>query len=256
MLRIFSQNCNGLRARIRYGFEKTIDELKPEVICLSEVRANASQIPKTFLPDYEKYFSVHNTPGYAGAAIFVRSDIPKPLFILDDFPENDEPGRVCIADFKYFKLISAYVPNSGGKLEKLDNRMAWQDKLHKYVQNVSQLKPVIYTGDLNCAPTKFDTACPTVRAGCSSRERQAFKDLLDLGMKDVYRELRPNEHGYTWYSNTYDSRAAGNGMRIDHFIISNELMGGVHDCNVINDDKFICKSDHNPIVLDIDLKLD
>lgn len=250
-LRIISWNVNGVRARIKGGLEEMVAETKPDILCLQEFRARPEQLPKGFLPGYTGYYSIHNKPGYAGSATFVRNDICQPFLAVDDFPDGDEPGRVSILDFKDFKLINSYSPNSGQRLEKLEHRLAWQEKLHRYI--AGQFKPVILCGDLNVAPLKCDNNTQS-KAGTSFGERKAFQDILDLGMTDVYRHLNPDKTEFTWFSNQYDSRAKNRGMRIDEFVISDSIVPNVTTMFHINDEKLICGSDHNPILMEIDFK--
>lgn len=247
-MRIVSWNVNGLRARLKQDFDKAIEVLKPDILCIQETRAKPDQLPVNLLMDYHHYFSIHNKPGYAGATTFTKEE---PFLAVDDFPENDEPGRVSILDFKDFKLINAYVPNAGQQLERLDHRIEWQEKLENYIK--SQMKPVIYCGDLNCAYKQIDVGAPSVKSGVSLKERGAFQKILKIGMVDAYRELYPDTIQYTWFSNFTKHEEVKNGMRIDAFIISKELMPLVRDVTHIYNEELVCNSDHVPIVLDIDL---
>lgn len=247
-MRIVSWNVNGARARIKAGFEKSVASLNPDILCIQETRARPDQLPKSLLGDYKHFFSLHQKPGYAGATTFCKNE---PFLHVDDFPNNDEPGRVSICDFKEFKLINAYVPNSGQHLEKIDHRVEWQKKLAEYISQ--QVKPIIYCGDLNCAHKKIDVGSPTIKSGVSFQERTAFQDILDLGLVDVFRELNPNKVEYTWYSNQFKSKEVNRGMRIDSFIISKELLPLVQSIQQIQDDSLICGSDHVPVVLEINI---
>jgi exodeoxyribonuclease-3 len=249
-MRIISWNVNGLRARLKQGFDHTIKQLKPDILCIQETRARRDQLPGVLLACIDPYFSIHTKPGYAGSSIFIYNKELKPFLFVDDFPDNDEPGRVSILDFKDFKLINAYVPNSGQRLEKLPHRVEWQEKLKKYIE--SQMKPVIYCGDINCAPALIDCNV-NVKAGTSHQERTAHKEILELGMVDVWRELNPTTKQFTWYSNQYNSKEQNRGMRIDAFIISKELMPQVEAVEQIQDIELIAGSDHVPIVLDINI---
>ena len=57
-MKILSQNVNGIRARIKQGFENTINELKPDIICVQEFRARENQLPKDFLTEYYHFHSI------------------------------------------------------------------------------------------------------------------------------------------------------------------------------------------------------
>ena len=54
-MRIFSQNVNGVRARIKGGLEDAIKATNPDIICLQEFRARPDQVPKNFLSGYNGY---------------------------------------------------------------------------------------------------------------------------------------------------------------------------------------------------------
>lgn len=249
-MRIFSQNVNGVRARIKGGLEDAIKAINPDIICLQEFRARPDQVPKSFLSGYNGYYSIHDKPGYAGAATFVRVGLDQPFLAVDDFPDGSERGRVSILDFKEFKLINSYSPNSGQRLEKLERRVEWQEQLCRYIK--SQMKPVILCGDLNVAPLKMDSNTQS-KAGTSFAERKAFQDILDLGYADVFRELNPDLVQYTWFSNQYNSREQNKGMRLDQFVIAQELMPKVEKMYHEYNDKLIAGSDHVPIILDINI---
>jgi exodeoxyribonuclease-3 len=249
-VRLLTWNVNGLRARIKQGFSEAINELKPDILCIQETRARPEQLPAGLLSDYIGYYSIHKKAGYAGATTFIRKDM-EPFLHVDDFPENDEPGRVSILDFKDFKLINAYVPNAGQRLEKMDHRILWQKKLEDYVAD--QVKPIIYCGDFNCAHKPLDVGAPSVKSGVSFQERGAFQRVLDYGLVDAWRELHPEVQQYTWFSVQFNSKPVNRGLRIDSFIVSQELMPLVQNCLIVQDDELVCGSDHCPVILDINI---
>lgn len=257
MLRIISHNVNGLRARLsKYGYSEAIRRMAPDILCLQEVRAKEDQLPTSVLStDYTGYFSVHDKPGYAGTAIFIRKELFEPLFHMDGRAVGFEGGRVEILDFKHFKLVSSYSPNVGRAGEKLDARLKFEDTLRQYVASNSDLKPFIVCGDLNVAPTAEDTNVKSV-AGTTPGERNAFFTLKkDAGLIDVLRNFNPDEEIFTWHSNMYNAKENGKGMRLDHFLVSKELMDYVADIYVLKDDEFACHSDHLPVVMNIDIDL-
>lgn len=248
-LKILTWNVNGCRARLKAGLENTLKEIQPDVFCMQETRAKPDQLSPIFLEKYQSYFSIHKNPGYAGSSIFLSQSMPPPLLFKDDFPEGDETGRVSICDFKYFKLINAYVPNAGSQLEKIRYRIEWQEKLKDYISK--QLKPVIYCGDLNCAHKSIDVGSPTIKNGVSFQERNAFQDVLDLGLVDAWRYFNPEKIEYTWFSNQSKSRTRG--MRLDSFIVSEELLPLITNIEIIQDEKLAAGSDHSPVLLEINL---
>ena len=247
-MKIVSQNVNGLRARITQGFNKAIEEMNPDIICIQEVRANEKQLPKDFLSGYNHYHSIHQKAGYAGSSIFVKKELPAPISVKTDYDNGSETGRVCILEFGNFILIGSYSPNSGQNLEKLPRRVEWETGLIKCMK--SQIKPIILCGDLNVAPEKKDAGVWCL-AGCSPEERKAFKEKLDLGMVDVFRYLNPTKIDYTWFSNR--SKVKVKGLRLDEFLISNSLKEKIKSFKHVYDVDLVCGSDHVPILMEIDI---
>ena len=93
-------------------------------------------------------------------------------------------------------------------------------------------------------------------AGTTPTERNAFFTLKkDAGLVDVLRNFNPDEQIFTWHSNMYYAKENGKGMRLDHFLVSRELMDKVEDIYVLQDDEFACHSDHLPVVMNINIDL-
>lgn len=247
-MKIISWNVNGIRARIKQGFNGAIEQINPDIICIQEFRARENQLPKDFLTDYQHYHSIHEKAGYAGSSVFVKKELAQPTMIKNDYDNGCETGRVCILEFENLYLISSYSPNSGGKLEKLDRRIEWENGLTKYISGLR--KPVILCGDLNVAPERIDEGIWCL-AGCSPEERLAFKDKENLGMTDVFRWLNPNKTEYTWFSNREKEKKKG--LRLDEFLISNSLKEKIKDFKHIYDTDLVCGSDHIPILMEINI---
>lgn len=246
-MKIISWNVNGIRARIKQGFEEAINKLNPDIVCIQEFRAKEVQLPKDFLKQYNGFHSIHEKAGYAGSSIYVKKDFKQPLNQWDDYINGTETGRVCILEFEKFYLISSYSPNSGGYLEKLTRRIEWENGLTAYLKNLD--KPIILCGDLNCAPARIDAGIWCM-AGCSPEERKAFRDKEDLGLVDVFRALNPNKVEYTWFSNRNKERDKG--LRLDEFLISKGLLPKVKHFVHLQSPELVCGSDHVPVYLKIE----
>ena len=105
------------------------------------------------------------------------------------------------------------------------------------------------------SPSAEDTNVKSV-AGTTPTERNAFFTLKkDAGLIDVLRNFNPGEQIFTWHSNMYNAKENGKGMRLDHFLVSKELMDNVEDIYVLQDDEFACHSDHLPVVMNINIDL-
>jgi exodeoxyribonuclease-3 len=174
-----------------------------------------------------------------------------------DFAENLQnkivnEGRVITLEFEKFYLVNAYVPNSQNGLQRLGDRLAWEDALRLHLTNLDKLKPVIYCGDLNVAHKEIDLKNPktnTQNAGFTAEERAKLTDLLSNGFIDAFRYLYPDKKSaYTWWSYIRNARENNAGWRIDYFLVSDRLAAEVKDC-VIHSEIF--GSDHCPVELTI-----
>ena len=76
-MRIVSWNVNGIRAVHKKGlFEPFMKELKPDILCLQETKAEQHQSPIDLM-GYEEYWHSAKKKGYSGTAIFTIRVRPK-----------------------------------------------------------------------------------------------------------------------------------------------------------------------------------
>ena len=82
--------------------------------------------------------------------------------------------------------------------------------------------------------------------------RKKLRELINLGFHDAYRFIHTDKEGYTFWDYTSGAWQKNNGMRIDHFLVSNNFLN--HIKNILIDKKPRSKtkpSDHTPIELEI-----
>src|SRR5690606_1184802 len=139
-------------------FVPFVKELKPDIICLQETKAEQHQIALD-LPAYEEYWNSASRKGYSGTAIFSKK---KPLSIIFDFPEDiakkykiaadgfgdaNAEGRVIAAEFPDFFVVNVYTPNAKEDLGRLVFRHKhWDPAFLAYVKRLEETKPVIFCG--------------------------------------------------------------------------------------------------------------
>ena len=80
-------------------------------------------------------------------------------------------------------------------------------------------------------------------------ERQAFDELLNLGMVDSFRHLNPKEIKYSWrsYRSTYDKSYNSWKYRIDYILASDNLKSSLTDSDILD----VNYSDHLPVVANL-----
>ena len=82
--------------------------------------------------------------------------------------------------------------------------------------------------------------------------RKKYRELINLGFKDVYRLKNKTKQEYTFWDYFAGSWQKNYGMRIDHFLLSNSLVENVKSININKKPRSKEKpSDHTPIELEI-----
>lgn len=255
MTRIISWNVAGFRSAIRKGIIlEILNNEKPDVLCVQEIKCTLSDISSIFLKDLDKidYKIIVNAAerkGYSGTALILKKSL-NPV-ALDAFPDTE--GRIQVYDFKKFILINIYVPNAKPDLSRLKERVeVWEQNMRDLLVKLEK-QPIIITGDFNVAPEEIDLKNfkqNRGKHGFTEEERQAFRDLLKTGKGfiDTFRELHPTEQKYSWFSPMGNARANNVGWRIDLFVASKKLKSKITQSDMLSS---YTGSDHVPIVLEV-----
>eukprot|EP00252_Welwitschia_mirabilis_P004925 TRINITY_DN1527_c0_g1_i1.p1 TRINITY_DN1527_c0_g1~~TRINITY_DN1527_c0_g1_i1.p1 ORF type:complete len:409 (+),score=73.31 TRINITY_DN1527_c0_g1_i1:94-1320(+) len=257
-LRLISWNVNGLRALLKRNgdlFSKLAERENFDVLCLQETKLkeiDVEQIKRRLSDDYDNSFwscSVSKL-GYSGTAVISRIKPQSVLFGLG-VPDHDSEGRLITIEFETIFLVVGYVPNAGQKLERLTYRVEqWDPALCSYIKDLEKKKPVILTGDLNCAHKEIDIYNPDGNhrsAGFTDEERKSFEDnFLNRGFVDSFRQQHPNSVAYTYWGYRQNARKENKGWRLDYFLVSDSIADNIYDSYTIPD---IDGSDHCPIGL-------
>lgn len=248
-MKIINWNVNGLRACLSKGLMDYIIKENPDIMSFQEIKMQQDQLKVEF-EGYHLYMNSAERKGYSGTMVLTKKE---PLSVTYDIEGEDHPkeGRVITLEYEDFYFVTTYVPNSKDGLLRLDYRMHWEDDLRAHLLKLNEKKPVIYTGDLNVANEEIDLKNPDTNhfnAGFSDEERNKFKELLNSGFKDTFRELYPDTVKYSWWSYRMKARERNVGWRIDYFVVSDRIMDKVKDSLIYDD---VMGSDHCPIGLEI-----
>ncbi|PIN05515.1 Apurinic/apyrimidinic endonuclease [Handroanthus impetiginosus] len=254
-----SWNANGLRALLKLDNNSVFSRLAQresfDVLCLQETKLqekDADAIGKSLLEGYDNSYWTCSVSklGYAGTAIISRIK-PRSVRYGLGISDHDSEGRLVTVEFDDFYLLSGYVPNSGDGLRRLPYRITqWDPSLSNYVKELEKSKPVILTGDLNCAHQEMDIYNPAGNrrsAGFTDEERQSFqKNFLEKGFVDTFRKQHPNVVAYTYWGYRHGVRKTNKGWRLDYFLVSESIANQVYDSYILPD---VAGSDHSPIGL-------
>ncbi|XP_031283548.1 DNA-(apurinic or apyrimidinic site) lyase [Pistacia vera] len=228
--------------------------------------------------NYQIWWSLADSK-YAGTALLVKKCFqPKIVsFSLDKAASKHEPdGRVILAEFENFRLLNTYAPNNGWKEEEnsFQRRRKWDKRMLEFVTQHSE-KPLIWCGDLNVSHEEIDVSHPEFfsaaklngyippnkedrgQPGFTLSERKRFGAVLKEGrLIDAYRFLHKEKDmdcGFSWSGHPI-GKYRGKRMRIDYFIVSEELKNRIVACEMhgqgIELEGFY-GSDHCPVSLEL-----
>ncbi|MCC5915772.1 MAG: exodeoxyribonuclease III [Cryomorphaceae bacterium] len=252
---IISYNVNGIRAAIRKGLLEWLKAAQPDILCLQEIKAEASQIPFEAFDalGYNCQWFSAKKKGYSGVAILSKT---KPLSAESgvNIPYIDEEGRILVHYYTEFTLINAYFP-SGSNPDRQTVKMRFLEDFEKEIPRWEQKgKPLIMLGDFNICHRAIDIHDPIRNAntpGFLHEEREWISELINRGYVDAFRVFHPDEpHQYSWWSYRAGARKNNKGWRIDYAIVSESLRGKLTRCVLLNQTKH---SDHCPVLLELEI---
>ncbi len=249
-MKLHSWNVNGLRAVIRKGFFDYLSQEDPHIVCLQEIKAMPEQVEDTF-DEYHVFWNSAQRKGYSGTMTLSKT---KPISVRKGIGIEvfDVEGRVLTLEFDDFFLVNIYTPNSKSGLERLDERMYFEDELRAFLAELEEEKHVIVCGDLNVAHQEIDLKNPQSNrrsAGFTDEEREKFTQLLESGYIDTFRYFYPDAVDvYSWWSPITRARSRNAGWRIDYFLVSEGMKEKMKDARVLME---VMGSDHCPVELEL-----
>ena len=275
-MKLISWNIDSLNAALtsqsnraletREVLKKVYNE-KPDIFAIQETKLRATgptkkhqEILAEMFPEYDYIWRSSEEParkGYAGTMYLYKKELtPEASYPLIGAPEPmDSEGRIITLEFPNFFVTQVYTPNSGNGLKRLAERQVWDKKYIEYLKKLDNKKPVIASGDYNCAHTPIDLKHPENNhhsAGFTDEEREDFTELLNSGFTDSFRKINGQVEGvYSWWAQRVRTAKINNsGWRIDYWLTSNRIADKIKRSEMIYTGK---RADHCPILLDIDL---
>ena len=257
-MKIVSWNVNSVRARINNIIDY-IKQAKPDILLVQEIKTQDENFP---YEDFKKigYEShVYGQKSYNGVAIISKIEVKNinKDFINDDLKQSRIITGEIIIKGKKINLINIYVPNGNPvETEKYDYKKNW---LKKFISNIrkelTKNSNLIIAGDFNIIPEEidvYDFKRYEKDALGKLEIRKKFQELINLGFKDVYRLINKKKQEYTFWDYFAGSWQKNYGMRIDHFLLSNNLLNNIVSIKINKNPRSKIKpSDHTPIELEI-----
>jgi exodeoxyribonuclease-3 len=253
-MRIISYNVNGIRAAIKKGFLTWLETNPADVICVQETKALQEDVDHTPFRElgYHDYWFSAKKKGYSGVAIFTKIK-PDQVIYGNGHGASDEEGRVIQADFGNIRLINAYFPSGTSGTERQDFKYVWLDEIDRWLNSLKKKHPqLILLGDYNIAHQEIDIHDPKGNknsTGFLPAEREWMTNFFKNGWVDAFREIHPEPHRYSWWSQRFPSvRLNNKGWRIDYINVTENLKNRIIDADIFPDVKH---SDHCPVYLEL-----
>jgi exodeoxyribonuclease-3 len=252
-MRVITVNVCGIRAAAGKGLFRWLRRQDADFICLQETKSQEHQLaghPVT-LPGYRALFCDAERKGYSGVALYTRH---APDRVLHGFgvAEFDGEGRYLEVQVGKLSVVSLYLPSGSAGPERQAAKFRFLEAFEPHLQRLRRRRRhYILGGDWNIAHRAIDLRnwrANQRNSGFLPEERAWMDQLFGAGgYVDAFREVRPEPHHYTWWSNRGQAYAKNVGWRIDYQIVSGTLAGKARAASIYKARRF---SDHAPLVMD------
>ncbi len=272
-IRIAAWNVNSLKVRLPHVLRWLQDQEKKQqpidALCLQELKLTDDKYPHQELEAAGYLSLAAGQKTYNGVAIIVRkaalaaiaSDAAttflKPIRNIPG--NNDEQQRILAATIPFagtkpIRLVSAYFPNGQSPdSDKFAYKLDWLKKLQTWLtEELEQNQRFALLGDYNIAPEDRDVHDPKAWEGqnlVSPPERNAFQELINLGLSDSFRMFEQAPKTYSWWDYRMMGFRRNAGMRIDHILLSEALKEKCSSSIVDKEPRaWEQPSDHAPVI--------
>lgn len=263
MFKLSSINLNGIRSATTKGLEPWLAKIRPDCICVQEIKAQATDVQGRFeaLAGLRGYFHFAQKKGYSGVGVYTRHE-PSDVRVGYGSDEFDAEGRYVELRFDTpgarRSIISCYFPSGSSGEERQQAKFRFLDEFYPHLAQLKGEREFILCGDVNVAHQQIDLKnwrSNQKNSGFLPEERAWMSKLLNEGgLIDVYRHLHPTatDEAYTWWSNRGQAYAKNVGWRLDYHLATEALAQGARSVEIYKGEKF---SDHAPVTIEYDWAL-
>ena len=240
-MRIATWNVNSIRARLPRVLH-WLETTRPDVVCLQETKCLDEQFPREPIEDLGYSIETFGQKTYNGVAILSLAGMED---VVRGFPDDEEDAqrRVIGATIGDVMVLNLYVVN-GEQVgsPKYDFKLDWLARLNAFVAEHYPLggggdvaEKIVLCGDFNITFDDRDMTDPEAKRGkvfCSEPERTALAQLCDLGLTDAYRHFHEEAGKFTWWDFRTRGFQRDDGLRIDHFLMSDAALAVCSDVEI------------------------
>jgi exodeoxyribonuclease-3 len=253
-MRLATWNVNSIKVRLPQLLD-WLAAARPDVLCLQELKTEEARFPRAELQAVGYASAVNGQKTYNGVAILARAALADVAADIPDFA--DEQKRVVAATIGGVRVVCVYCPNGQAVgSDKYAYKLRWFAALRGYLAEQLKRHPrLAVAGDFNVAPEDRDVHDPKAWEGqvhVSEPEREAWRALTALGLKDSFRLFEQPDRIYSWWDYRMLGFRRNAGLRIDHILLSEPL---ARACSASTVDKAPRKlerpSDHAPVLAEV-----
>ncbi|MEM7310030.1 MAG: exodeoxyribonuclease III [Planctomycetota bacterium] len=249
-MRIATWNVNSVRARME-RLVPWLVEKRPDIVCLQETKCVDDKFPREPIEELGYEIATFGQRTYNGVAILSRSGLED---VRCGFPGDGDEARAIAATVGDVMVLNLYVVNgqSVGAARYAD-KLAWLDSLARYVEDHFPMdEKVVLCGDFNVTFDDRDVYDPDKwreHILCSTPEREALAGVMSVGLSDALRKFSGEPGVYTWWDFRTFGFKKGQGLRIDHFLVSPPALAACSGVEVDLEARGGKKpSDHAPVI--------
>lgn len=255
-MKIASWNVNSLNVRLPHLLQ-WLDEARPDIVALQETKLSDDKFPRMEIEAAGYHVVFAGQKSYNGVALLSRTAIDE---MLIDVPGLDDgERRIIAATTQGVRLLNLYVVN-GQEVdsEKYQWKLQWLAKMRDWLsEEMQRHEQLIVLGDFNITPDDRDVYDAKVMQEsilCSTAERAALQQIIDLGLTDTFRLFAQEPDLFSWWDYRQGAFRRNIGLRIDLILASKAL---ADKCTAAYIDKGPRKlerpSDHAPVIAEFDL---
>ncbi len=254
-MKIATFNVNSIKVRLPILLA-WLEEVKPDVVCLQEIKCLAGDFPALELKGLGYHAEVVGQRSYNGVALLSKAPAQD---VANGLPgdDADEQARYVEATIEGVRIASLYLPNGNPvPTEKFAYKLAWMKRLKARAEALlAQEIPFVLAGDYNVCPTDadvFDPAAMRDDALCQPESRRRFRALINLGLVDAFRVFHPEPHRYSFWDYQQGRWYRDEGLRIDHLLLSPQAADRLVAADIDKSPRGREKaSDHTPVWCEI-----
>ena len=255
-MKIATYNINGINGRLA-NLLRWLAEERPDVVCLQELKSVNAKFPESALLGLGYRAIWHGQQSWNGVAILSRYGEIKETRRGLPGDDDDLHSRYIEAFINGIVIGCLYLPNGNPfPGPKFDYKLSWIKRLVKHADKLQSFNlPVALIGDYNIMPTELDTYKPQKyieNALFRPEARKLYQNLIKKGWTDAIRELYPDEAIYTFWDYLRNAYGRNAGLRLDHFLLNNDLAKRLSGAGV---DKHVRgwehSSDHAPVWIEL-----